>query len=170
MIERDGRTVTFAIHGFLEFSSLAELFRYIDAQAGRWQFPSDESRQAFGEQLLARGIESRVVSMVDERPLETLVTHTADDLQQVLPRGAAVFVGRHWRLPALVYAREFLRVQAKWKTSLNCWSGSPSIAGRVLSNLYWIDEGIRLYGATYDTTEHFWQAVEYHPELKARVD
>jgi len=34
----------------------------------------------------------------------------------------------------------------------------------VLSNWYPIDEGIRLYGSTYDSTEHFWQAVKYHPD------
>lgn len=39
------------------------------------------------------------------------------------------------------------------------------IAGRVLSNWYPIEEGIRLYGATYDSTEHFWQAVKYHPDV-----
>ena len=55
-------------------------------------------------------------------------------------------------------------MQQKWKHSLNCWSASPSIPGRVLSNWYPIEEGIRLYGATYDSTEHFWQAVKYHPD------
>jgi hypothetical protein len=34
----------------------------------------------------------------------------------------------------------------------------------VLSNWYAIAEGIQLYGATYDSTEHFWQAVKYHPD------
>jgi hypothetical protein len=63
------------------------------------------------------------------------------------------------------YAEEFLAVQEKWKHSLNCWSADPSIPARVLSNWYPIDEGIRLYGATYDTTEHFWQAVKYHPDV-----
>lgn len=48
--------------------------------------------------------------------------------------------------------------------SLNCWSASPSIPGRVLSNWYPIEEGIELYGAKYDSTEHFWQAVKYHPD------
>jgi hypothetical protein len=55
-------------------------------------------------------------------------------------------------------------VQKKWKHSLNCWSASSSVAGRVLSNWYPIAEGIPLYGATYDSTEHFWQAVKYHPD------
>ena len=57
------------------------------------------------------------------------------------------------------YAEAFLAVQEKWQHALNCWSASPVIAGRVLSNWYPIEEGIRLYGATYDSTEHFWQAV-----------
>jgi hypothetical protein len=34
----------------------------------------------------------------------------------------------------------------------------------VLSNWYPIEEGIRLHGAVYDSTEHFWQAVKYHPD------
>jgi hypothetical protein len=62
------------------------------------------------------------------------------------------------------YAEEFLAVEEKWKHSLNCWSASPVIAGRVLSNWYPIGEGIRLHGAVYDSTEHFWQAVKYHPD------
>jgi len=57
-------------------------------------------------------------------------------------------------------------VQARWNTSLNCWSASPLIAARVLSNWYLIDEGITLFGATYDSTEHFWQAVKYHPQVR----
>ena len=61
------------------------------------------------------------------------------------------------------YADAFLAVQEKWKHSLNCWSAAPSIPARVLSNWYPIEEGIHLYGATYDSTEHFWQAVKYHP-------
>ena len=63
------------------------------------------------------------------------------------------------------YSEAFLTVQEKWKHSLNCWSASPSIPGRVLSNWYPIEEGIQLYGATYDSTEHFWQAVKYHPDI-----
>jgi hypothetical protein len=106
--------------------------------------------------LLRRGVESRVVSMVDERPLETLVTHTREELLAAL---AAV----KEPVPA-GYADAFLAVQEKWKHSLNCWSASPSIAARVLSNWYPINEGIQLYGATYDSTEHFWQAVKYHPD------
>ena len=61
------------------------------------------------------------------------------------------------------YADAFLAVQEKWRHSVNCWSASSSIPGRVLSNWYPIAEGIQLYGATYDSTEHFWQAVKYHP-------
>jgi len=39
------------------------------------------------------------------------------------------------------------------------------IAGRVLSNWYPIEEGIHLHGDTYDSTEHFWQSVKYHPDV-----
>ncbi len=160
VIRKDGVTVRFAVHGFIEFSSLAELFPYIDSQTRRWPGSStldDAARRRLGHELLRRGIESRVISMLDERPLETLITHTRTELQQALadvkepvPRG---------------FADAFLAVQEKWKHSLNCWSASPSIPGRVLSNWYPIEEGIRLYGATYDSTEHFWQSVKYHPDI-----
>src|SRR4029077_19112313 len=36
-ILKDGRVVTFAVHGFIEFNSLAELFPYIESQTLRWQ-------------------------------------------------------------------------------------------------------------------------------------
>ncbi|MGO9404327.1 MAG: hypothetical protein ACLPVW_12765 [Terriglobales bacterium] len=159
-IVKDGRPVTFALHGFIEFKSLAELFPYIESQTQRWNVPGglDEGqrRQLEGE-LLRRGIESRVISMEDERPLETLATHTSEELRQALARVTE-------RVPP-GYGEAFLAVQEKWKHSLNCWSVSSSIPGRVLSNWYPIEEGIDLYGATYDSTEHFWQAVKYHPEV-----
>ncbi|MGA8152215.1 MAG: hypothetical protein WB952_14780 [Terriglobales bacterium] len=156
VIVKDGHPVTFAVHGFIEFKSLTELFPYIDSQTRRWKL--DDARQRrLARDLLRRGIESRVVSMTDERPLETLVTHTSGQLRQAiasvkepLPPG---------------YADAFLAVQEKWKHSLNCWSAAPSIPARVLSNWYPIEEGIELYGATYDSTEHFWQAVKYHPDV-----
>jgi hypothetical protein len=95
--------------------------------------------------------------MADERPLEAIVTHTHEELQQALadvkepvPPG---------------YAEAFFAVEKKWKHAVNCWSASPVISARVLSNWYPIEEGIRLYGATYDSTEHFWQAVKYHPDI-----
>ena len=159
LLLKDGRPITFALHGFLEFKSLNEMFSYIDSQNQRWKSNAainDEQRQAAMRDLLRRGVESRVVSMVDERPLETLVTHTREELLAAL---AAV----KEPVPA-GYADAFLAVQEKWKHSLNCWSASPSIAARVLSNWYPINEGIQLYGATYDSTEHFWQAVKYHPD------
>src|SRR6266436_5725437 len=155
-ILKDGRPLTFAVHGFIEFKSLAELFPYIDSQTKRWNL-DDKQRQQLARDLLRRGIESRIVSMNDERPLEAVITHTSDELRQAIarvtepvPRG---------------YAEAFLAVREKWKHSLNCWSASPSIPGRVLSNWYPIEEGIQLYGATYDSTEHFWQAVKYHPDV-----
>jgi hypothetical protein len=95
--------------------------------------------------------------MVDERPLEALLTHTREELQQAL-------AGVKEPVPS-GYADAFLAVQEKWKHSLNCWSAAPSIPARVLSNWYPIEEGIQLYGATYDSTEHFWQAVKYHPDV-----
>src|SRR5690349_18339407 len=156
---KDGHPVTFAIHGFIEFKSLAELFPYIESQSQRWKTNSkvtgDSDRQR--QELSRRGIESRVVSMVDERPLEALVTHTKEELRQ------AIDAVKEPVPPGYVDA--FMAVQQKWKYSLNCWSASPSIPGRVLSNWYPIEEGIRLYGENYDSTEHFWQSVKYHPDI-----
>jgi hypothetical protein len=156
VIEKDGHPVTFAVQGFIEFRSLSELFPYIASQTGRWQL-DDAQKQALARDLLRRGIESRVISMIDERPLETLITHTGDELRQALAQV------KEPTPPG--YAESFLAVQNKWKHALNCWSASPSIAGRVLSNWYPISEGIQLYGAIYDSTEHFWQAVKYHPQV-----
>ena len=160
VLSKDGHPVPFAIHGFIEFKSLNEIFSYIDSQNQRWKSNTgvtEHERQAVVRDLLRRGVESRVISMFDERPLETLVTHTREELLAAL---AAV----KEPVPA-GYAEAFLAVQDKWKHSLNCWSASPSIAARVLSNWYPISEGIQLYGATYDSTEHFWQAVKYHPDI-----
>ena len=160
VIRKDGVPVRFAVHGFIEFSSLAELFPYIESQTRRWPGSGrfdDAARRKLGEELLRRGIESRVVSMLDERPLETLITHTRAELQQALADAKEPVP------PG--YAEAFLAVQEKWKHSLNCWSASPSIPARVLSNWYRIEEGIHLYGANYDSTEHFWQSVKYHPDI-----
>ncbi|MGA2001858.1 MAG: hypothetical protein ABSG70_00670 [Terriglobales bacterium] len=159
-ILKDGHPVKFAVHGFIEFSSLSELFPYIESQERRWNVPgglNPEQQRSLADELLRRGIESRVVSMEDERPLETLITHTRGELQQALAQVKE-------SVPA-GYGDAFLAVQEKWKHSLNCWSASSSIPGRVLSNWYPIEEGIVLYGATYDSTEHFWQAVKYHPDI-----
>lgn len=157
VIVKNGEPVTFAIHGFIEFNSLAEVFPYIEGQMRRWNGKiTEEERRQLAGQLLREGIESRVISMADERPLQALVTHTREELRQAisdvkgpLPPG---------------YEAAFIAVQEKWKHAVNCWSASPVIAGRVLSNWYPIEEGIRLHGATYDSTEHFWQAVKYHPD------
>jgi hypothetical protein len=163
VIQKDGVSVRFAVHGFVEFSSLAELFPYVEFQTRRWPGSrgfDDTARRKLSRELLRHGIESRIVSMVDERPLETLITHTRAQLQHALAEvKEPVPPG---------YAEAFLAVQDKWKHSLNCWSASPSIPGRVLSNWYPIEEGIRLYGETYDSTEHFWQSVKYHPDITVR--
>ena len=158
VLEKDGKTVTFAIHGFIEFRSLAEAFPYIEAQGERWKGKVGEGElKELKKALVREAVESRVVSMLDERPLEALVTHTGAEL-----RAAIAEVKEP--TPA-GYAEAFLAVQEKWKHAVNCWSASPVIAARVLSNWYPIEEGIPLYGATYDSTEHFWQAVKYHPDV-----
>ncbi len=159
-IVKNGRPVTFALHGFIDFKSLAELFPYVESQTQRWNVQgglNGEQRRQLAGELLRRGIESRVISMEDERPLETLITHTSEELRQALARVTEPVP------PG--YGESFLAVQEKWKHSLNCWSASPSIPGRVLSNWYPIEEGIQLYGATYDSAEHFWQAVKYQPDV-----
>jgi hypothetical protein len=157
VISKEGHTTTFALHGFIEFSSLSEVFPYIETQTNRWPALAASERQALATDLLRRSVESRVISMTDERPLEALITHTAEELRQALTRV------NEPTPPG--YADAFLAVQKKWKHSLNCWSAAPSIPARVLSNWYPIEEGIQLYGATYDSTEHFWQAVKYHPDV-----
>ena len=152
----------FAIHGFIEFKSLSEVFPYIDSQVQRWRARGvgEPELQRLRQDLLRRGVESRVISMVDERPLESLVTHTRQELQEALANVKESVAGG--------YAEAFVAVQEKWKHSLNCWSAAPSIPARVLSNWYPIEEGIQLYGARYDSTEHFWQAVKYHPDVTAQ--
>ncbi len=159
-ITKDGHPVAFALHGFIEFKSLAELFPYIASQTHRWKGSEalgTAEQDALASDLLRRGVESRVISMADERPLETLVTHTEQELRNTLAQV-------HEPTPP-GYADAFLAVQKKWKHSLNCWSAAPFIPARVLSNWYPIEEGIVLYGSTYDSTEHFWQAVKYHPDV-----
>jgi hypothetical protein len=108
--------------------------------------------------------------METELPLEIVLTHTrsevgaaVDGLHTAVP--SLVFKGRNWQASVQTYRAAFLRVRDRWSTSLNCWSASSSMAGRVLSNWYLIDEGIELYGATYDSTEHFWQAVKSRPDV-----
>jgi len=161
VIEKNGEPVMFAIHGYVEFKSLKDAFQYIEAQKRRWHGRiSEEDERQLGLSLVREAVESRVVSMSDERPLEALVTHTAEELKAIIAEVKEP-------VPA-GYEGAFLAVQAKWKHSLNCWSASPSIAGRVLSNWYPIEEGIELHGAVYNSTEHFWQAVKYHPETTIR--
>jgi hypothetical protein len=158
VIEKNGHVVTFAIHGFIEFKSLAELFRYLESERQRWTGNiSEQEQQQLSNELLREGVESRVISMEDERPLETLVTHTDEELRMAIKQVREA-------IPA-GYGDAFISVQKKWKHAMNCWSASPAIAGRVLSNWYPIEEGIVLDGATYDSAEHFWQGVKYHPAL-----
>jgi hypothetical protein len=156
VIVKDGHPVSFAIHNFIEFRSLSEVFPYIDSQTRRWAGRNVDTK-SLARKLLRRAVESRIVSMTDERPFELIITHTANELQQALANV------KEPTPPG--YAEAFLEVQKKWKHSLNCWSAAPEIPARVLSNWYPIEEGIVLYGATYDTTEHFWQATKYHPEI-----
>ena len=128
VILKNGETVTFAIHGFIEFKSLGEVFPYIEAQTQRWNGKiNEEEKRQLARQLLQEGIESRVVSMLDERPLQALVTHTSEELRQAIAKVKEP-------LPP-GYAEIFLAVREKWKRSLNCWSASPVIAGRVLSKI-----------------------------------
>ena len=169
-INVQGRVIQFALLGQIRFDTLDDLFAYIDGQAGRWRFDSAAARQAFADGLMRRGVESRVVSMETELPLELVLTHTRADIERAVTSekrrdAPLVFKGQHWQLTTEAYRDAFLRVRDRWSRSLNCWSASSSIPGRVLSNWYILDEGIELFGATYDSTEHFWQAVKFHPDV-----
>jgi len=166
IVPHDEKPVPFALYGLVEFKTLRELFSYVDAQAGRWQFPSQRARNEFAQGLLQRGVESRVISMIDEKPLEVILTHTREELDAAINRlPAPLFEGRHWRLDAPAYRQAFDRVRDRWSKGLNCWSASTSIAGRALSNWYLMEEGIEFDGATYDSLEHLWQAIKYHPSV-----
>ena len=170
VLRNQGKVVPFALDFFIEFESLAEMFAHIDREAGRWRFASDVERKAFADDLLERGVESRLISMTYSDPREVLVTHTREELATVLvavttPSAPLIFEGQYWNLSVARYHEVFLKLQERWKSSLNCWSASASVAGRALSNWYIIREGIPLFGASYDSTEHFWQAVKFHPDV-----
>lgn len=165
--------IPFALHFFIEFESLEELFSYIDEQAGRWRFDSPDNRDEFARDLLDRGVESRVISMQSALPREVLLAHSPEEIAESIRNlstrsGGLLFEGRHWHLDPATYLDAFLRVRERWQSAINCWSGSTVAAGRALSNWYLIEEGITLFGASYDSTEHFWQAVKYHPETTLR--
>ncbi len=171
ILRNQGEVVRFALHFFVDFQNLEEMFAYIDAQAGRWEFESESERKAFADDLLRRGVESRVISMTYKDPQEVLITHSREQLAAavigVRASGARfVYEGLHWSLDVATYRDVFLTLRERWKSSLNCWSASASVAERVLSNWYIIREGISLFGADYDSTEHFWQAVKFHPEVE----
>jgi len=48
VVLKDGRAVTFAVHGFIEFKCLAELFPYIEGQKARWKDFSETRRESLG--------------------------------------------------------------------------------------------------------------------------
>jgi hypothetical protein len=166
IVYRDQKPVPFALYGLVEFQTLRELFTYVDTEAGRWRFSSPAARDEFAQSLLQRGVESRVISMVTEEPLEVILTHTGEQLDAAIDRlPAPLFQGRNWRLDPASYRQAFEHVRDRWSKGLNCWSASPTIAGRVLSNWYLMEEGFPFEGATYDSLEHVWQAIKYHPTV-----
>ena len=122
-VEVNGGLVQLALHGLIRFDSLADLFPYIDDQSGRWTFATAQERQAFGDDLLQRGVESRIVSMQTELPLEIVLTHTRSEVGTAVDGlytgGALVFKGRHWQASVKTYREAFLRVRDRWSTSLN---------------------------------------------------
>src|SRR5258705_6772122 len=62
VIAKEGRTITFALHGFIEFKSLAEMFPYIESQSRRWPGAiNGEERRTLARDLLRRGGEKRAV-------------------------------------------------------------------------------------------------------------
>ena len=59
IILKDGHPVTFAVHGFIQFNTLAELFPYIESQTKRWNVPGGldhEGQTRLAAELLRRGI------------------------------------------------------------------------------------------------------------------
>jgi len=108
VIVKLGEAVKFAIHGFIEFRSLRRCFRTLmrrcSGGAGR---SAREKNGTLHAKLLREGIESRVISMADERPLQTLVTHTSSELGEAIAKVKEP-------VPA-GYAEEFAAVQEKWK-------------------------------------------------------
>jgi hypothetical protein len=44
LLLKDGHPITFALHGFLEFKSLNEMFSYIDSQNQRWKSMRNSAR------------------------------------------------------------------------------------------------------------------------------
>lgn len=89
IVLKDGRPVTFAIYGFIEFNSLVEAFPYIESRVQRRKpdgLLGAEGKRLLAKELLRHAVESRVVSMRDERPLEILLTHTAEEVRQAITR------------------------------------------------------------------------------------
>jgi hypothetical protein len=161
--------IQFALLRQIRFDTLDDLFAYIDSSAGRWRFDSAAARRAFTDGLMRRGVESRGVNG-NGTAAGARLTHTPAELERAVtsqkrPDAPLVFKGQHWQLTTEAYRDAFLRVRDRWSRSLNCWSASSSIPGRVLSNWYILDEGIELFGATYDSTEHFWHAFKNHPDV-----
>ena len=78
------------------------VLRTIDEQSGRWTFATAQERQAFGDDLLRRSMESRIVSMQTELPLEIVsdahAQRSRHSCRRAVYRGdALVFKGRHWQ-------------------------------------------------------------------------
>ena len=115
IVYREQKPVTFALYGLVEFKTLQEVFTYVDAQTGRWQFPDEQARQRYGDDLMRRAVESRVVSMTDEEPLEVVLTHTAQELDAAIDQlPTRLYEGQHWHLNRAEYAEAFQRVRARW--------------------------------------------------------
>ena len=81
---KDGHPITFALHGFLEFKSLNEMFSYIDSQNQRWKSHMQESMRnsarlpceiCCAEELKAALLDGRRGPAGD-----AVVTHTREDL------------------------------------------------------------------------------------------
>src|SRR5260370_20215341 len=84
-IVKDGRPVTFALYGFIEFKSLAELFPYIASQTRRWNVPGgldDEQRRRLAGGMARRGGESPGGSVGDPRAIGGVGTHPSGAVRQ----------------------------------------------------------------------------------------
>lgn len=114
IVVKDGKPVTFALYGLVEFQTLQQLFSYVDVQAGRWSFPSPDARDEYAVGLMRRGVGSRIISMVTEEPWEVMLTHTIAQLDAAIARlPEPVFRGLHWTLNTTAYRIAFHRVRER---------------------------------------------------------
>ena len=78
---KDGRPVTFACWGLVEFKTLDDLFAYVDREAGRWSFRPTPRARRFADGLCGAGWRAGW-SRWATKPVEPLPTHTREELDR----------------------------------------------------------------------------------------